>query len=233
MSMCEASAAPRSAGVNCISGVPGFSSPPDMPRKSAAWAFARTITSLASTTTTPSCEYSSASASRACALRRCSTSRSIIILMLPRITPIAASNAPSSSALPRGCARSWAGSGAGSCVMRPRLSARVDESLTSCEQGGVCGYGAFTLRLTARAHLSLSLWAFTQKHTTPARRQARNGSLKSYFQRSSSRNHGLPRAGSVPAPCCALRKHHRPGAQRERRDRSIPGSCPSNSRARH
>src|SRR5262249_6988531 len=63
-------------------------------------AFASTMTSLASTTTTPSCEHSSASASRACAVRRCATSRSIIALILSRITPIAASNALGARVLP-------------------------------------------------------------------------------------------------------------------------------------
>ena len=94
------------AGCSRASGVPGLSRLGDTPRKSAAWALASTMPSLASTTTTPSWEFSSASASRACAERRCATSRSIIALMLSRITPMAVSSAPSSSPLPFGIATS-------------------------------------------------------------------------------------------------------------------------------
>ena len=51
-------------------------------------------------------------------------------------------------------------------------------------------------------------------------------------RRSSSRSRGLPRARSGRAPCCALPRRRRPAALRAPRDRSIPGSCPWNSRAR-
>ena len=94
------------AGSQFTSGVPGLNIRARTPRKSAACALASAMQSSASTTTTPSCEHSSASASRACAERRCATSRSIMALMLSRIIPIEASSAPSSSALPLGTATS-------------------------------------------------------------------------------------------------------------------------------
>ena len=49
---------------------------------------------------------------------------------------------------------------------------------------------------------------------------------RSCCRRSTPRNRGLPRARSAPAPSCAPRRRHRPGARRGRRGRSIPGWCP-------
>ncbi len=58
ISISAASAVPCNAGSSCASGVPGLSRSGETPRKSAACALASTMPSLASTTTTPSCEHS-------------------------------------------------------------------------------------------------------------------------------------------------------------------------------